>query len=446
MSPRQPAVVAPIVTVLVDMQRDADVLIIGCGPAGSTAATFLARTGRRVIVLERDAFPRFRIGESLLPYNRALFEEMGVWPALQAAGFPRKTGAQFHLIDGARSRRFTFKHGAFTRHRETIQVERARFDHLLMQHARQVGADVREGWPVERFHAETDAVTVEAQDPAGRPHRLRASFLIDASGRANLTANQQQLRRVHPRHRKVAIFSHFTGVPLDEGEPGGDTVIVWGGDHWFWLIPISDRKTSVGLVLDAREVAPGADGEQVFQSRLAGSPCMQKYLAGARPLMDIKTTADFSYFNQRLVDARVVRVGDAAGFMDPIFSGGVYLAMWGGKLAAQALSTALQQRSRARRILSAYERRLRRAMNVYWRLVEYYYTPAFMEVFLEPRDNLKIPAAVLAVLAGEWEPPWPVRWRLELFYLLVRLQKWRPFAPRLPFPRPTAEPGAATQA
>ncbi len=415
----------------------ADVLVIGGGPGGSTAAALLARAGRRVLLLEKERFPRFHIGESLLPYNRPLFEALGVWPALQAAGFPRKTGAQFLLANGTKARRFVFRHGRFTREPEILQVERARFDELLLRHGQRLGAEVREGWSAGAVTVAADGVTVQATDPEGRPHRLIAAHLVDASGRANLTGNQAGLRMIHPRHRKLAVFGHFDGAWRDPGEAGGDTVIVRGADRWFWLIPISPTRTSVGLVLDKDTfAAEGGDAAEVFWTAVRHSAVMTARLAGAHLPGALQVTSDFSYFNRRLAGPRLVRVGDAAGFMDPIFSAGVYLAMWSGRLAAEAVQAALSEGGDGGRRFAAYEQRVRRAQRVYWRLVEHYYTTPFMELFLEPRHRLDLPAAVLAVLAGDLEPAWPVRWRLELFYLLVRLQRHRALVPRLDF-RPT---------
>ena len=420
------------------MQLDADVIIIGGGPAGSTAATFLARAGHRVLLLEKDRFPRFHVGESLLPYNRPLFEEMGVWPALAEAGFPRKTGAQFHLASGKKVTRFAFSNGVFTRHTEAIQVERARFDQILLEHARASGAEVREGWSVRGFETSTGGVSVQAQSPNGEVRSFNAAHLIDASGRANLTGNQQGLRSVHPEHRKMAVFAHFDGVARSAGEAGGDTVIVRDARHWFWLIPVSEERTSVGLVLDPADyTAHGRDAGAVFQRAVAASPLMQERLAKAARVGELKATSDFSYFNRRLADPRVLRVGDAAGFMDPIFSAGVYLAMWTGRLAADAAASALRAGHDGERTYRAYDRRVRRAMQVYWRLVGHFYTQPFMELFLEPRNGLQVPAAVVAVLAGDLEPSWSIRWRLECFYLLVRVQKRWPLVPRITFAPPS---------
>src|SRR5437867_6784636 len=176
-----------------------DVIVIGGGPGGSSASTFLARAGRRVLVLEKERFPRFHIGESLLPYNRRLFAEMGVLATLEAEGFPLKTGAQFHTGNGSKTLKLIFRNGRFTREPTAFQVERSRFDHLLLQHARASGAEVREGYAVTRFDNTSAAefVTVQARDDAGHPHSFRARFLIDASGRGNFSGNQQGLRVVH---------------------------------------------------------------------------------------------------------------------------------------------------------------------------------------------------------------------------------------------------------
>lgn len=412
-----------------------DAIIIGGGPGGSSTACYLARAGKRVLALEKENFPRFHIGESLLPYNAALFRELGVWETLQAAGFPRKVGAQFHLSNGTLSTRFIFGEGKFTREPEVFQVERAKFDHILLKHARSSGADVREGWTVQRTSSDTDSVTLHATDPQGAKHQFTGKFIVDASGRANLTGNQEGMRVMHPRLKKLAVFGHFTGVQRDPGDSGGDTVIFRLENKWFWLIPVSAEKTSVGLVLDKDEFAQnGGKPAEVFQRWLDATAPLKDRMTNARPVGDLQTTSDFSYSNRSLVGQRLLRVGDAAGFMDPIFSAGVFLAMWSGKLAAEVIQESLASNDDGARRAARYEKRIKRGMSFYWTMVEHYYTQPFMELFLQPRNHADLPAAVNAVLAGELEGGWRLFWRLHYFYWLVKLQaRWGTIVPRLSF-------------
>jgi FADH2-dependent halogenase len=411
-----------------------DAIVVGGGPGGSAAATFLARAGKRVLVLEKDRFPRFHIGESLLPYNRKLFEEMGVLPKLEAAGFPVKLGAQFHLGNARKSLKLVFRNGRFTQQTIAFQVERSVFDKLLLDHASECGAEVREGWTVTNFSSNRDRAEVRARGQNDQEESIRAAFLIDASGRGNFTGSQEKLRVIHPTLKKLAVFGHFEGVVLDEGSASGDTVIIRLENKWFWIIPISEKKTSVGCVMDQVEFAKAKlTPAEIFEQLWRSSAAMRARMDRARLVNNIQATSDFSYYNKRLVGTRLLRVGDAAGFMDPIFSSGVYLAMYSGKLAADVVVDSLTKGIDGKARLRAYEAKVFRAMHVYWEMVEAFYTKPFMELFMEPRPKFNLPDAITAMLAGELEGGWGMRWRRRLFFLLVKLQGRWPLVPGISF-------------
>jgi FADH2-dependent halogenase len=426
-----------------------DALVLGCGPGGSSVGTFLARAGKRVIILEKEVFPRFHIGESLLPCNMPIFEQMGVMPALLEEGFLTKYGAQFELGNGSICTRYVFREGRFNSAPQAIQVERSRLDHILLKNTRAQGADVREGWAASKFETHPDHVKVEARDPQGKIHEFKASYLVDATGRGNLTGNQEGIREIHPKWKKLAVFGHFENVALDSGEAATDTIIVRLENKWFWIIPLTTTKTSVGIVFDKDEFTK-SDGtpQEIFYRWVENTPPVKKRMAGANLVGNIQTTSDFSYHNRRLVGNRLIRVGDAAGFMDPIFSAGVYLASWSGKLAAELIIKSLADGKPSQRAFEKYEKRIYRGLRFYWRVVEQYYTTSFMEIFLRPsKEHYDLGSAVNAVLAGELEGTWALRWRLEFFFLLVKIQRhfrivppiyFTPFRQRKlnPMPRP----------
>ena len=417
------------------MSKDVfDALIIGGGPGGSATATYLARAGKRVLVLEKEHFPRFHIGESLLPYNQIIFEEMGVLPTLEAAGFTKKLGAQFHLGNSSKQIKLTFTNGRFTKAPMAFQVERAKFDDILLKHARTSGAEVREGWTVTKFTNHGDEVSIEAHDENGAQEQFRGRFLIDASGRGNLTGNQEGMKVMDANLKKFAIFGHFDDVKMDEGSKAGDILIVRLENAWFWLIPLSPKKVSIGCVMDHAEfVRIKQTPAEVFERIWQSSSEMRERMKNAKLVSPIQATGDFSYRNRRFFGPRLVRVGDAAGFMDPVFSSGVYIAMYSGRLAAQLILASLAAGDDGQRRFARYEKTIRRAMDLYFEMIEAFYTRPFMELFMEPRDKFELPDAIVAILAGELEGGWKLDWRRKLFFWLVKIHAKRPLVPGISF-------------
>ncbi len=406
------------------MENTWDVIIIGGGPAGSTAATTLRKAGRRVLVLEKEKFPRFHIGESLLPYNRRIFDDLGVWPKIQAAGFMPKRGAQFWMADGSRHTRLDFSSGSFTEFPESLQVERARFDDILLRHAEELGAEVREETLVTRYNVEPGHVTLHFRSKDGAEHEARAAFLIDASGLNNFTGNREKLRVYYPGHKKIAIFGHYSGMQMDEGERKGDIHVVRRKNSWFWLIPIADDKVSVGLVLDQEDFKVlKQEPQAVFDDAVLTTPAVRDRMLNAKALTQGHVLSDFSYTNRKLVSDRIIRVGDASGFIDPVFSSGVMLAMDTAQRGALAAHEAIIAGKTMTPAMQRYERVTRRIVSRFWQFIEKFYTRHFAQLFFQPTSKFRIVCAINCVLAGRTDTPFALWWRLRFFFTLVWLQK-----------------------
>jgi flavin-dependent dehydrogenase len=412
--------------ILPAMSLQYDAAIIGGGPAGSIAATLLSRMGRRVVVIEKETFPRFKIGESLLPHSLAAFDKLGIRGELDAHAFP-KHGGEIASACGRRLTRFYFENALELRERSAYQVDRAWFDKMLLDRAAGAGAEIRQPCTVSAIAFEDDAATIDTGEGT-----LRARYLLDCSGRNAVVGSHFDLKRRYDHLQKFSVYAHFEGVHRDAGRDAGLTRLVRGADHWFWLIPLDGRRTSVGLVLDAAAFrAAGRTPEQALGNAIDESPLMRSRMGHARRITEVHATGDYSYRNTRLHGRRWLLAGDAAGFIDPIFSTGVFLAIHSAGRAAAAVDFALRHPVLAPARFAVYASNLSRLMNRYLRFVNAWYTPEFMDVFSTPKPPMRIPQAVNSVLGGNIHPGFAVRWRLWLFYLVLWIQKHHPIVPRL---------------
>ncbi len=413
--------------------HDHDVIVIGGGPGGAAVATRLARRGRRVLVLEREAFPRFHIGESQLPWSRELWHELGLDEALARAGFVDKWGATFITANGAIEQYADFNDAAETPQPQTYQVPRAEFDRIFLQHAAASGAEVRQPAQAVDVTFESDGVTVRFLAD-GTQHETRAAAIVDASGKAGFVARRRSERQFDPQLRNVALHAQYEEVPRPSGRRAGDIRMVMRPDRgWFWFIPLSASVTSVGIVLpkEAHARSAGATLEQALAAYLAETPTAAALTAHARRVTPVRFDADYSYCARRFAGDRWLLVGDAGAFLDPIFSTGVLMAMQSGVDAADALDAALTAGDLSERRFAGYERATRARWAHFRRFAVGFYDPAFRDLFFRPRAPFRMREALTSVLAGNWRPRLATRIRIALFFAAVAVQRRIAIAPRL---------------
>jgi flavin-dependent dehydrogenase len=411
------------------MESFYDAAIIGGGPGGSTVATALARAGRRVVIFEREKFPRFHIGESLLPYNLPVFERLGLSEKIASAGYQKKYGAFFWNEETGGTRPVDFSTGVDDRHAMAYHVKRAEFDQLLLAHAAESGAEVHEQTAVERVLFEgRRAVGLRVSQKGGHAGEVRAKAVVDASGQDAMLAFQLNARKFDRNLRRGALFAHFTGVPRGQGKSAGDILLPVENGVWYWFIPFSDGTTSVGGVFEPKllQEAAASDLEGRLDWLLRRSARARELLANAKRVSPVRGLSDYSAKSSRLTGDGFVLVGDAATFLDPVFSTGVFLAMATGERAARAIDAALTRHDRVdRRDLGAYEREAKRLFDRFRRFVYGFYDPVFFEAFCSEAPFEKIRAAVTTTLAGGVErPPLSMRIWTKMMFLGVGLDRW----------------------
>lgn len=372
-----------------------DVLVAGGGPAGAAAATILSQHGRRVLLVERSAEPQFKLGESLQPATYHPLKRLGMLERMRSSHFPRKHSVQFVSPDGRYSQPFYFSEVDAHESAQTWQVLRSEFDQMLLDNAAEHGAEVHRGVSVREAIFEGDQATgARLRLADGGRVDVAARVFVDATGQSVRLARRLGLCHMEPRLKHASIFTHYEGARRDPGLDGGATLVLKSErpEAWFWFIPLPDDRASIGVVAPVESLIHdrSSDPEVVFAEEIERCPAVAERLASARRIRPVEVTRDFSYSTSRQAGDGWVLIGDAGGFIDPIYSTGVYLALKSGEMAADAIHAALAEDDLSGQSLGRFSEEYRRGVEALRTLVYAYYHPDFsFSRFLERHPDCR---------------------------------------------------------
>ncbi len=358
-----------------------DTLVIGAGPAGSSTAALLAEQGFRVLVLEKEKFPRYHIGESLLPFTFHPLKRLGLLERMRGSEFVKKYSVQFISASGKASQPFYFSTRYAPDVAQTWQVLRSEFDQILMDNARAKGANVLEETTVEELiQEEARTVGVRAHSKSGEHLEFRAPMTVDCSGREAIAPTRLNWRIREPKLNKVAVWTYYRGALRDEGIDAGATTVAYVPEKgWFWYIPQHRDMISVGIVAEGKYLTRDGvrDPEQIFQREIEQTQWIKAHLACGKPVEPYRLTSEFSWRSRYCAADGLLLAGDAFGFLDPVFSSGVMLALKSGSLAADAITAAFQAQDFSAERFTEYSRVMREGLENMRKLVYAFYDQGF---------------------------------------------------------------------
>jgi len=397
------------------MANNYDALIIGGGPAGASAAAILAGHGHRVLVLEREKFPRYHVGESMIPFTFQPLEKLGLVDLMKRSAFQKKYSVQFVAPNGKASQPFYF----FNRYdKETVaqtwQVLRSEFDEMLLHHARAKGAEVREEITVRALLRDGPKVVgVRAQQRDGTEVEFRAPMTLDCTGKESFTAVRHGWRTKDPFLNKVAVWTYYRGSKREAGiDEGQTTVAMIPNKGWFWHIPQHNDMVSVGVVAEGKYLTRDGlkDPQAIFTREIGENLWIKEHLATGASTGDYYLTSEYSFHSRHCGCAGLLLVGDAFCFLDPVFSSGLLLALKSGVMAGEDVHLAIQRNDFSPQWFECYARSMRQGIENMRKLVYAFYDPNFS--FKQVID--KYPAAadeLTDCLSGDVNKDFSPLWR-----------------------------------